>query len=135
MQFEIKDELLEDYSREAIEGIKTAVEEFSEALISETDKIEKKYRSNTSTRKDVTGSHVIRAQMKINNEYIFSDNDKKILGALQISSTILSILIGFLWTDNFQNHPWRLAFFIIDLVIIVLLAAAQFYYSVLRTGV
>ena len=78
MQIDIKEDLLKDYSADAKDGIKGAVIEFSEALINETDKIEKKYRLNpTSSHKDVTGSHVIRAQMKMNDEYLFSAKDKK----------------------------------------------------------
>ena len=136
MQINIDDNLLQDYSEDAKSGIQESIEEFSKALISETDKIEKKYRLNpNSNHKDVTGSHVIRAQMKMNDEYLFSGKDKKILAALQIFSTILSVVIGFLWTDKISEHPWRLGFFILDLILIVFVAAVQFYYSVLRTGV
>ena len=83
MEIEIIDSSLSGYSEDAKTNIKEAIEEYSEILIEETDKVEKTHRSRTSSSvKEVVGSHVLEANSNLKENFRQSKRDKIIIGIL-----------------------------------------------------
>ena len=131
MEIEIIDSSLSGYSEDAKNNIKEAIEEYSEILIEETDKVEKTHRSRTSSSvKEVVGSHVLEANSNLKENFKQSKRDKIIIGILQIFASILSVVVGWMWDSD--ANKINLPMFIIIIAITLLILFAQFYYTVLK---
>ena len=131
MEIEIIDSSLSGYSEDAKNNIKEAIEEYSEILIEETDKVEKTHRSRTSSSvKEVVGSHVLEANSNLKENFRQSKRDKIIIGILQVLASILSIVVGCMWDSD--ANKINLPMFILIIAITLLILFAQFYYTVLK---
>lgn len=131
MEIEIIDSSLSGYSEDAKNNIKEAIEEYSEILIEETDKVEKTHRSRTSSSvKEVVGSHVLEANSNLKEYFKQSKRDKIIIGILQILASILSVVVGWMWDSD--ANKINLPMFILIIAITLLILFAQFYYTVLK---
>ena len=131
MEIEIIDSSLSGYSEDAKNNIKEAIEEYSDILIEETDKVEKTHRSRTSSSvKEVVGSHVLEANSNLKENFRQSKRDKIIIGILQALASILSVVVGWMW-DRDANKI-NLPMFILIIAITLLIIFAQFYYTVLK---
>lgn len=131
MEIEIIDSSLSGYSEDAKNNIKEAIEEYSEILIEETDKVEKTHRSRTSSSvKEVVGSHVLEANSNLKENFKQSKRDKIIIGILQILASILSVVVGWMWDSDVNKI--NLPMFILTIAITLLILFAQFYYTVLK---
>jgi hypothetical protein len=131
MEIEIIDSSLSGYSEDAKNNIKEAIEEYSEILIEETDKVEKTHRSRTSSSvKEVVGSHVLEANSNLKENFKQSKRDKIIIGILQILASILSVVVGWMWDSD--ANKINLPMFILIIAITLLILFAQFYYTVLK---
>lgn len=131
MEIEIIDSSLSGYSEDAKNNIKEAIEEYSEILIEETDKVEKTHRSRTSSSvKEVVGSHVLEANSNLKENFKQSKRDKIIIGILQIFASILSVVVGWMWDSD--ANKINLPMFILIIAITLLILFAQFYYTVLK---
>lgn len=131
MEIEIIDSSLSGYSEDAKNNIKEAIEEYSEILIEETDKVEETHRSRTSSSvKEVVGSHVLEANSNLKENFRQSKRDKKIIGILQVSASILSVVVGWAWDSD--PNKINLPIFIFLIAITLLILFAQFYYTVLK---
>ena len=125
MEIEIIDSSLSGYSEDAKNNIKEAIEEYSDILIEETDKVEKTHRSRTSSSvKEVVGSHVLEENFRQ------SKRDKIIIGILQALASILSVVVGWMWDSD--ANKINLPMFILIIAITLLIIFAQFYYTVLK---
>ena len=131
MEIEIIDSSLSGYSEDAKNNIKEAIEEYSEILIEETDKVEKTHRSRTSSSvKEVVGSHVLEANSNLKENFRQSKRDKIIIGILQVLASILSIVGGWMWDSD--ANKINLPMFILIIAVTLLILFAQFYYTVLK---
>ena len=131
MKIEIVDSTLFGYSEDAKNNIKEAIEEYSEILIEETDKVEKTHRSRTSSSvKEVVGSHVLEANSNLKENFRQSKRDKIIIGILQILASIFSVVVGWMWDSDANKINLPLFIFIIAITLLSLFA--QFYYTVLK---
>ncbi|CON92603.1 Uncharacterised protein [Streptococcus pneumoniae] len=131
MEIEIIDSSLSGYSEDAKNNIKEAIEEYSEILVEETDKVEKTHRSRTSSSvKEVVGSHVLEANSNLKENFKQSKRDKIIIGILQILASILLVVVGWMWDSD--ANKINLPMFIIIIAITLLILFAQFYYTVLK---
>lgn len=131
MEIEIIDSSLSGYSEDAKNNIKEAIEEYSEILIEETDKVEKTHRSRTSSSvKEVVGSHVLEANSNLKENFRQSKRDKIIIGILQVLASILSIVVGWMWDSD--ANKINLPMFILIIAVTLLILFAQFYYTVLK---
>lgn len=131
MEIEIIDSSLSGYSEDAKNNIKEAIEEYSEILIEETDKVEKTHRSRTSSSvKEVVGSHVLEANSNLKENFKQSKRDKIIIGILQMLASILSVVVGWMWDSDVNKI--NLPMFILTIAITLLILFAQFYYTVLK---
>lgn len=131
MEIEIIDSSLSGYSEDAKNNIKEAIEEYSDILIEETDKVEKTHRSRTSSSvKEVVGSHVLEANSNLKENFRQSKRDKIIIGILQALASILSVVVGWMWDSD--ANKINLPMFILIIAITLLIIFAQFYYTVLK---
>ncbi|MEZ7601927.1 hypothetical protein O3611_04400 [Streptococcus sp. 27098_8_91] len=131
MEIEIIDSSLSGYSEDAKNNIKEAIEEYSEILIEETDKVEKTHRSRTSSSvKEVVGSHVLEANSNLKENFRQSKRDKIIIGILQVFTSILSVVVGWMWDSD--ANKINLPMFILIIAVTLLILFAQFYYTVLK---
>lgn len=131
MEIEIIDSSLSGYSEDAKNNIKEAIEEYSEILIEETDKVEKTHRSRTSSSvKEVVGSHVLEANSNLKENFRQSKRDKIIIGILQVLASILSVVVGWMWDSD--ANKINLPMFILIIAVTLLILFAQFYYTVLK---
>ena len=131
MEIEIIDSSLSGYSEDAKNNIKEAIEEYSEILIEETDKVEKTHRSRTSSSvKEVVGSHVLEANSNLKENFRQSKRDKIIIGILQVFTSILSVVVGWMWDSD--ANKINLPMFILIIAVTLLSLFAQFYYTVLK---
>ena len=131
MEIEIIDSSLSGYSEDAKNNIKEAIEEYSDILIEETDKVEKTHRSRTSSSvKEVVGSHVLEANSNLKENFRQSKRDKIIIGILQALASILSVVVGWMWDSD--ANKINLPIFILIIAITLLIIFAQFYYTVLK---
>ena len=129
MEIEIIDSSLSGYSEDAKNNIKEAIEEYSDILIQETDKVEKTHRSRTSSSvKEVVGSHVLEANSNLKENFRQSKRDKIIIGILQALASILSVVVGWMWDSD--ANKINLPMFILIIAITLLIIFAQFYYTV-----
>ena len=121
MEIEIIDSSLSGYSEDAKNNIKEAIEEYSEILIEETDKVEKTHRSRTSSSvKEVVGSHVLEANSNLKENFRQSKRDK----------IIISVVVGWMWDSD--ANKINLPMFILIIAVTLLILFAQFYYTVLK---
>ena len=131
MEIESIDSSLSGYSEDAKNNIKEAIEEYSEILIEETDKVEKTHRSRTSSSvKEVVGSHVLEANSNLKENFRQSKRDKIIIGILQVFTSILSVVVGWMWDSD--ANKINLPMFILIIAVTLLILFAQFYYTVLK---
>ena len=131
MEIEIIDSSLSGYSEDAKNNIKEAIEEYSEILMEETDKVEKTHRSRTSSSvKEVVGSHVLEANSNLKENFRQSKRDKIIIGILQVFTSILSVVVGWMWDSD--ANKINLPMFILIIAVTLLILFAQFYYTVLK---
>ena len=131
MEIEIIDSSLSGYTEDAKNNIKEAIEEYSEILIEETDKVEKTHRSRTSSSvKEVVGSHVLEANSNLKENFRQSKRDKIIIGILQVFTSILSVVVGWMWDSD--ANKINLPMFILIIAVTLLILFAQFYYTVLK---
>ena len=125
MEIEIIDSSLSGYSEDAKNNIKEAIEEYSEILIEETDKVEKTHRSRTSSSvKEVVGSHVLEANSNLKENFRQSKRDKIIIGILQVFTSILSVVVGWMWDSD--ANKINLPMFILIIAVTLLILFAQF---------
>ena len=123
MEIEIIDSSLSGYSEDAKNNIKEAIEE--------TDKVEKTHRSRTSSSvKEVVGSHVLEANSNLKENFRQSKRDKIIIGILQVFTSILSVVVGWMWDSD--ANKINLPMFILIIAVTLLILFAQFYYTVLK---
>ena len=131
MEIAIIDSSLSGYSEDAKNNIKEVIEEYAEILIEETDKVEKTHRSRTSSSvKEVVGSHVLEANSNLKENFRQSKRDKIIIGILQVFTSILSVVVGWMWDSD--ANKINLPMFILIIAVTLLILFAQFYYTVLK---
>ena len=109
MEIEIIDSSLSGYSEDAKNNIKEAIEEYSEIVV---------------------GSHVLEANSNLKENFRQSKRDKIIIGILQVFTSILSVVVGWMWDSD--ANKINLPMFILIIAVTLLILFAQFYYTVLK---